>query len=115
MRSPFSVTSIARRAGTQRPSLFTRARAANSKRHSARTIARWARASTGWHCCIGPRAVTQRPSHFTKARGPDNPAIGTVLNNLAVLYVRQGRYAEAEPLYGRARAIAEKALGPDHP
>jgi tetratricopeptide (TPR) repeat protein len=28
------------------------------------------RASTGWHCCIGPRAVTQRPSHFTNARSP---------------------------------------------
>ena len=27
----------------------------------------------------------------------------------------QGRYAEAEPLYKRALAIREKALGPDHP
>ena len=27
----------------------------------------------------------------------------------------QGRYAEAEPLYKRALAIGEKALGPDHP
>ena len=26
-----------------------------------------------------------------------------------------GRYAEAEPLYERALAIREKALGPDHP
>ena len=37
------------------------------------------------------------------------------LNNLAVLYTEQGRYAEAEPLYKRALAIDEKALGPDHP
>jgi tetratricopeptide (TPR) repeat protein len=37
------------------------------------------------------------------------------LNNLAALYDAQGRYAEAEPLYRRAVAIAEKALGPDHP
>ena len=37
------------------------------------------------------------------------------LNNLAVLYQGQGRYAEAEPLYKRALAIREKALGPDHP
>ena len=36
------------------------------------------------------------------------------LNNLAVLY-EQGRYADAEPLYKRALAIYEKALGPDHP
>ena len=37
------------------------------------------------------------------------------LNNLAELYRDQGRYAEAEPLYKRALAIREKALGPDHP
>ena len=37
------------------------------------------------------------------------------LNNLAALYQAQGRYAEAEPLYKRALAIDEKALGPDHP
>ena len=35
------------------------------------------------------------------------------LNNLASS--TQGRYAEAEPLYKRALAIQEKALGPDHP
>ena len=32
-----------------------------------------------------------------------------------MLYDNQGRYAEAEPLYKRALAIREKALGPDHP
>ncbi len=37
------------------------------------------------------------------------------LNNLAALYEAQGRYAEAEPLYKRALAIWEKALGPEHP
>jgi CHAT domain-containing protein/Tfp pilus assembly protein PilF len=31
------------------------------------------------------------------------------------MYYTQGRYAEAEPLYKRALAISEKALGPDHP
>ena len=36
------------------------------------------------------------------------------LNNLAVLYC-QGRYAEAEPFIKRSLAIAEKALGPEHP
>ena len=29
--------------------------------------------------------------------------------------VAQGKYAEAEPLYKRALAIREKALGPEHP
>jgi len=37
------------------------------------------------------------------------------LNNLALLYDIQGKYAEAAPLYQRALAIREKALGPDHP
>jgi tetratricopeptide (TPR) repeat protein len=36
-------------------------------------------------------------------------------NNLAVLFFSQGRYREAEPLYERALAIREKALGPEHP
>jgi len=37
------------------------------------------------------------------------------VNNLALLYQAQGRYAEAEPLYKRSLAIMEKALGPQHP
>ena len=41
--------------------------------------------------------------------------MATSLNNLAVLYQLQGRYAEAEPLFKRSLAIREKALGPVHP
>jgi len=37
------------------------------------------------------------------------------LNNLALLYYAQGAYVKAEPLYARALAIWEKALGPEHP
>ncbi len=37
------------------------------------------------------------------------------LNFLADIYRAQGQYAQAEPLYKRALAIVEKALGPDHP
>jgi CHAT domain-containing protein/Flp pilus assembly protein TadD len=50
-----------------------------------------------------------------KALGRDHPGIGLSLNNLAGLYVRQGRCADAEPLYQRSLAIREKALGRDHP
>ena len=50
-----------------------------------------------------------------RALGPDHPNVATSLNNLAVLYKTQGRYADAEPLYKRSLAIREKALGPDHP
>ena len=41
--------------------------------------------------------------------------MATSLNNLALLYHHQGKYAEAEPLHKRALAFMEKALGPDHP
>ena len=37
------------------------------------------------------------------------------LNNLAALYQRQQRYADAEPLFKRSLAIREKTLGPEHP
>ena len=47
--------------------------------------------------------------------GPDHPDVATSLNNLAVLYLDQGQYAQAEPLYQRSLAIWEKALGPEHP
>ena len=50
-----------------------------------------------------------------KKFGPQDPRLATTLNNLAALYVTQGKYAEAESLYKRALAIWEKALGPEHP
>ena len=37
------------------------------------------------------------------------------LNNLAGLYLDQGKYEEAEPLYQRSLMILEKAVGPEHP
>lgn len=37
------------------------------------------------------------------------------LNNLAMLYYQQGKYAEARQLYQRAPSIAEAAQGPNHP
>jgi len=41
--------------------------------------------------------------------------VATSLQNLALLYASQGRYAEAEPLYQRSLAIAEKVVEPEHP
>ena len=37
------------------------------------------------------------------------------MNNLALLLQSQGDYAAARPLYERALAIREQALGPAHP
>src|SRR2546425_452013 len=47
--------------------------------------------------------------------GPEDPRVARTLNNLALLYDAQHRYAEAEPLLQRALAIQAKALGPAHP
>jgi tetratricopeptide (TPR) repeat protein len=38
-----------------------------------------------------------------------------LLNETGSYLHGRGRYAEAEPLYERALAIAEKVLGPEHP
>jgi CHAT domain-containing protein/Tfp pilus assembly protein PilF len=37
------------------------------------------------------------------------------LNQQAIQFYQQGRYADAEPLFKQSLAIREKALGPDHP
>ena len=50
-----------------------------------------------------------------KVLGPDHPDVARSLNNMADLYERQKRYADAEPLYRRALAIRERAVGLDHP
>ena len=44
-----------------------------------------------------------------------SPGLGTSLNNLAMLYERQGRYAEAEPLLQRALAIQREGARPRPP
>ncbi len=46
--------------------------------------------------------------------GPEHPDTAQTLNNLALLYVDQGKSEEAAPLYQRALAIYEKVFGPDH-
>ena len=62
-------------------------------------------------------AVRQSKAALKEAEdfGEQDPRFATTLNNLAGLYRAQARYAEAEPLYKRALAIREKALGPAHP
>lgn len=50
-----------------------------------------------------------------KLVGSIHPCVATSINNLALIYVAQGQYAEAEPLIKRSLAIYGKALGPDQP
>ncbi len=46
--------------------------------------------------------------------GKDDPSTQTSMNNLAMLYQAQGKYAEAEPLYKEVLTFREKTLGKDH-
>ena len=61
------------------------------------------------------RCTSDRWRYGRKRSVPIIPMLRRSLNNLAALYDKQGRYADAEPLYKRSLAIQEKALGPDHP
>ncbi len=47
--------------------------------------------------------------------GPTDFRVAITLNILAGFYRTVGRYAEAEPMYQRALAVAEERWGPDHP
>ena len=44
--------------------------------------------------------------------GPEHPNVATSLNNLALIYYDQGKYAEAEPLYQRDLATQKRPWGP---
>ena len=58
----------------------------------------------------------QKLEAVVKARfGVNHGNYGFALNNLAIVYDEQGKYADAEGLYKRALAIYEKAHGADHP
>ena len=64
----------------------------------------------------GRAALPAARSRSARRRSaPSIPTCATSLNNLAALYQARARTAKAEPLYQRALAIREKALGPDHP
>jgi hypothetical protein len=47
--------------------------------------------------------------------GFEFPEAARLLNAAAFYSVERGRYTDAEPLYQRALAIREKALGSEHP
>jgi tetratricopeptide (TPR) repeat protein len=61
---------------------------------------------------LGQYAAAESALRKVLAVHSDDPV---VLNNLALTLDAQARYSEAEPLYQRALAIDEKALGPNHP
>ena len=82
----------------------------------------WPRRSTIWPACTRHRASTPRPSRSTSGRWRSGegararpPRRGQDPQQSGHAVHTQGRYDEAEPLYKRALAITEKALGPEHP
>jgi len=50
-----------------------------------------------------------------KILGQEHPDVAGKINNLALLYSEQEKYAEAEPLYLEALALYKKILGSEHP
>jgi tetratricopeptide (TPR) repeat protein len=66
------------------------------------------------------RALAIAPPDLEMRRESSKPrfsvgAIPSYLNNLASLYIKQGRYSEAEPLCKKALAMVEVQLGPNNP
>ena len=101
----------------------TSARWRSTRRRSAPSIPIRRRASTTSPACSRTRATLRGRGRSTSARwrsarrrsAPSIPHTATSLNNLALLLQDQGDFAGARPLYERALAIREKALGPEHP
>ena len=56
---------------------------------------------------VAPRSLAIRE----RALGPEHPAVGTAVYNLAALYQDQGRYAEPSPWRGAACGIAAADRG----
>ena len=47
--------------------------------------------------------------------GPEHPDTLTSMNNLAIVYYEQGKYAQAEALHSQTLEIRRRVLGPEHP
>ena len=102
----------------------SQARAGDPREGARRqTTQMWPKPSTTWPTCTGSKASTPTPRGSTGARwrstrrrsAPVHPDVAQTLNNLANVYRKQGKYADAEGLYKRVIAIREKALGANHP
>ena len=106
----------------RRPSLFCGVLWRFGRRLWGRITPTPPRASTTWPCSTIVRAITPRPSRSISVlwRSGRRPWAGTPRHREQPQQPgralrAQGNYAEAEPLYQRALAIREKALGPEHP
>jgi len=64
--------------------------------------------------CPGRALADAGSGHQRETLGLDHPDVALSVVNLAQLRVVQGQPEKAEPLYRRALAIRERALGPSH-
>ena len=67
--------------------------------------------------CSGQRPIRARRfcAELIDKWGLEFTEAARLLNDCGIYLHHRARYAEAEPLYQRALAILEKALGPEHP
>jgi tetratricopeptide (TPR) repeat protein len=60
-------------------------------------------------------ALTDQPDPKDPTFGDKNPDVAKRLNNIAELFVLEGKFAEAEPLLKRALMITKTTMGENHP
>ena len=68
-----------------------------------------------WALCERLLSHTQACAELISQSSFEFPEGARLLNKAGVYLYERGRYTHAEPLYQRALAIREKALGPEHP
>ena len=70
---------------------------------------------SNWSLCNRLLSQALRCAALIEAWGFEFEEAGRLLNETAYYLHERARYEEAEPLFQRALAIREKALGPEHP
>src|SRR5262245_45681502 len=66
------------------------------------------------HYAAAERLFRQELAALEKAVGPDGRALTQPLNNLATVYCRELRYAQAIPLYERSLRILAATVGAEN-
>ncbi len=115
--------SMTTRGSTSRPSRSTSGRWRSTRRRWGRSTPIPPGASTTWPSSTMTRGSTRRPSRSTSGRwrsanrcwGRASRLPPTPSTTWRSSMMNQGKYEQAEPLYQRALAIYEQALGPEHP
>jgi hypothetical protein len=70
---------------------------------------------SNWALCNRLLPQAQACAELIIQWGFEFPEAARLLNDAGIYLSERGRYTDAEPLYGRALTILEKALGPEHP